>query len=128
MQKIGKILWPTYLYLIVLVIFYEGRGIDTPLLVNEIIIFFAPILLFGLTLLLARKTYKKLSNFASFAYCLIPGALFGLQLANGLTALAERGARIGDLPFFLVTALLFAFASGGFGFFVNFVINKFSKK
>ena len=128
MNKIHKILWPTYLYLIILVIYYQGRGIDTPILLSEIIIFYSPLILLALTLFLARKTYKKLSNSTTFAYCLIPGALIGLQLANGLTALSERVARIGDLPLFLILALLFASVSGGFGFFLNFIINKVSKK
>ena len=123
MNKINKVLWPSYFYLLILVIYYKGRGIDTPLLLSEIIILFSPIFLLGYTLFLTRKTYRNLTRLIVFSLCLIPGALFGLQLANGLTALSERDASIQDWPGFLFVTIFFAIASGFLGLLINFVIN-----
>lgn len=127
MKKMNKIIWPIYIYLLILLIFYAGRDINTPITIGIFIIFIAPILLLFLIIKNFYNQYKRIDLKLFFIYCLPPGFLFGLQLAYGLYAMGHGDDPIGAILPFTITGLFFGLISGIFGLLINKVINLFKK-
>ena len=127
MNKVNNTIWPVYAYILLLLLFYSGRDLSTPLVIGTFLIVIAPILLLGLIIYLFRLNYKKDYYFFLFLYSLIPGILFGLQLAYGLYAMGHGDDSVGAILPFAITALIFGLITGVLGVLINFVINLIKK-
>ena len=127
MNKVNNTIWPIYVYILLLLLFYSGRDLSTPLAIGIFLIVIAPILLLGLIIYLFRLNYKKNYYFLLFLYGIIPGVLFGLQLAYGLYAMGHGDDPIGAILPFTITGLFFGLISGLLGILINFVINLIKK-
>lgn len=120
MKKVNKIIWPTYIYLIILLFFYALRDINTPLIIDTFIIFVGPIFLLLSLIRNFRFYHKKRANLKSlFLYSLIPGFLLGFQVSYGLYAVGHGNDFIKAILPFLTIGIFFGLVSGISGLIIN---------
>jgi hypothetical protein len=123
MQRINKILWPTYLYVLFLLLYYSGpaEGIPAPFII--VIVFGTPLALWiGITSQV-KKNIRNAKRWHYFALCSAPGIIFGLQMAYGFYAEGHGDNPVGAiLPF-----TLFAILGGAFSGFSGSVTSDAKK-
>lgn len=131
-HKFNKILWPVYAYLLIMALYYlisdyfyfDFFGLE--LFVANLVILILPLVLLIWLIVLFRKNKVKNLWFL-FLLSLIPGFLFGLQVAYGLYTMGHGDDPIGAILPFTIIALFFGLISGLLGMFINFLINQFKK-
>ena len=111
MNKIHKILWPTYLYVFFLLLFYSNPRDNIPQPLLLLLFFGTPFALWVSIISLVQKHLKKAKRWHYFALCSVPGFILGLQMSYGFYAMGHGDDPVGAiLPFALLATLGGAFS------------------
>jgi hypothetical protein len=129
----NKVLYPFYVYLILVVIFYVLRDIAHSDFLNyiipmaDLVIFILPLVLFVLILILFRKYHEQKKSLYIFLYELIPGFLFGFQISYGFSSFGKEYEFLTILPQLLLIGLCGGVITGVIGLLINLTINVIKK-
>jgi hypothetical protein len=123
--RFNRVIWPLYYYLLFLLFIYLFREALSGFILNIIGagILLIPIIVTIWIVLLFRKNYKEKTLLLSFLYCVLPGFIFGVHIANGFYAMGHGVNPIQALPQFIKVGLVYGCITGVLGLLINFTIN-----
>jgi len=125
-SRFNHVIWPLYYYLLFLLSIYIFREALSPGIILNFIVACAlllPIIITVWIVLLFRKNYKEKTLILSFLYCVLPGFIFGMDIAYGFYAMGHGDDILQALPQLILVGLVGGFITGALGFIINFTIN-----
>jgi hypothetical protein len=124
--RFNHVIWPLFYYLLFLLSVYIFRGALSPGIILNFVVtcaFLFPIIITIWIVLLFRKNYKEKTLILSFLYCVLPGFIFGMDIAYGFYAMGHSDNIIQALPQLILIGLIGGTITGLLGFLINFTIN-----